>query len=111
MKRRGGNSKLGSKRTYAWRISTREAQELLQHLVDYVVLKKDQVQVALEFLEIPAGPWGSAGIPQDITHKREEYKRALSALKHKSFDGLDEIDLTDLDCAPQSPQLELWSDN
>jgi hypothetical protein len=92
---------------YHWRINTREAEGLLRRIVDYVVLKRDQVQVALKFLDIPAGPWGSAGIPQDITRRREECKRALSKLKDTRFGGMDDVDLESLDCIPETDQLRL----
>jgi hypothetical protein len=95
---------------YAWRMSGYDARDLIAKVVNYLVIKKDQAQVALKFMQIPSGPWGSAGVPQDITRKREECKRALSKLKKTPFSGIDDkVNLKELDCTPKTPQLTFWN--
>ena len=92
---------------FQWRMSHKDSIKFLKKIFGHVALKKDQVQLALEFAKLPSACWGSKGVPPRITQKREEYKQALSKLKSMPFNGLSRIELEKLDCEPETDQLRL----
>lgn len=79
-----------SRKSYVWWVSSRQAESLLRCVYPYLMLKREQADIAFKFTETiaPVGGWGQRGgtrggnrTPPDVIHQRERYKQALSKMK------------------------------
>ena len=67
---------------YQWQMSRNQAVELLTVIKDYLIVKKDQAELALEFAKLPATRVSARGpITPYIQGKREEYFVRMKNLK------------------------------
>lgn len=83
-----GNIYLNTKRKsshhkdlYEWSITGRKAILFLGEIIDFLILKRSQAEIALEFGETI----GNQGVETDITvyQKREEYRQRIRALNNQ----------------------------
>lgn len=72
-----GNSAGG----YQWRCSAANAARLLEQVYDYLVVKKDQAALALEFQKTMGAGYGGSGTktPADVVDNRERYRNRIMA--------------------------------
>ena len=77
---------------YQWHCTDRSAEKLLGLIYDYLILKKDQADVALEFRKTSGQQHnGRHRMSDQLFKRRDELKNKLSALKqHGEFVSLEE---------------------
>jgi len=94
---------------YSWQLGPNDTVALLRLIGDHLILKRDQAKVALAFMELPSGCFGSRGVPAGIIEKREAFCGLIRDLKHEEMVSDDEIEAVILDIigAKQEP---LWAD-
>jgi hypothetical protein len=75
---------------YAWGASSQKARILIEMAMPYMLIKKEQADIAIKFQETmrPVGHYGaikgvigSGATPDETVYQRERYKQALSQLK------------------------------
>ena len=71
---------------HQWIIGQREAQRFLKEVRDYLVIKRDQADVALNFMKTFDGivPSGGYRTPKSVLRQRDEYEVLLKQLKKES---------------------------
>jgi len=66
---------------YNWAVGSHKAAECLQRLLPYMVVKKEQAELALEFWEQRIVVPGRRCVPQEEIDKRERYYQAMKRMK------------------------------
>jgi hypothetical protein len=75
---------------YQWRMSSIQAEALLKEVYPYLMLKKEQADIAFRFQSTMNQSWGGKGrncikggkrVNPEIMHQRERYKQALTRIK------------------------------
>ena len=87
---------------YHWRMSSRQAEKMLNLLLPYLQIKRQQAEVALRFQRTKGHYGGPHSTPQVILKEREQLKQLLHDLK--AYNNLEAIELQAmLEC----PNLQL----
>lgn len=68
---------------YGWKVSCRQAREVLEACLPYFIIKREQAELAIA-LENTKARWGQRGAPIEVHQKRWEIRNQLSALKGKN---------------------------
>ena len=69
--------------SYGWKVSCKQASEVLQACLPYFVIKREQAELAIA-LESTKARWGRSGAPEEIHRKWWEIRNQLSLLKGKN---------------------------
>lgn len=71
----------------AWRISwsSREAEQLLNLLKPYLITKRDEVELALKFLETKNNRVGRKGLSAELVRVREKMYQQMKELKKQEY--------------------------
>lgn len=74
---------------HQWRSSGREAADVLRQLQPYLVVKKEEADIAIEFQELMAVPTerSPSGVANALSERADLYVRC-KALKHRNFDDV-----------------------
>ena len=67
---------------WGWRAYNAEVMTALERLLPYLVVKKEQVLLGIEFRST-VGNFGSAGIPADVMKRQTEMAALIKAMKYK----------------------------
>lgn len=67
--------------TFTWKINSNDAYELLEEIYPYLLIKREQADIALEFQKLFNATRGQTSNPERL-HQFERYKQALSRLKN-----------------------------
>lgn len=78
---------------HSWHVTSRAALDFLRRVEPYLIVKRDEAKLAIEFQEGMCH-WGSSGqpgprIPADEIARRQDLRRRIAALKHIPFDPAD----------------------
>jgi hypothetical protein len=76
--------KRGRRPCWAWRLSANRAKHFLEHVRPYVIEKKKQVALAIEFQHRKNGCRTSRPLPAEIVAEREWYRQEIS---HQNLNG------------------------
>ena len=74
-------SELSKKEHWRWHLSDRQAEKLLNLILPYLDMKRDQAEIALAFMKTK-GKGGRRRTPQSVLDLREQYKQALQDAKN-----------------------------
>jgi hypothetical protein len=78
-----------------WDAACREAQTILQNCYQYLIIKREQADVALAYYEtVPTQCMGSTRIKPEVIEKRQELRDKISRLKKVSLPMDVDIDYT-----------------
>lgn len=70
---------------FAWIVSCRHAQEILERCLPYFIVKRDQAEIAIAFQKtIQNGKGRTRRTPDDVVARRNELRNTLSELKGRS---------------------------
>ena len=78
---KASGGKLDKKDHWRWHLSDRQAESLLNLILPYLDMKKDQAQIAIDFMGTK-GKGGRRRTPQSVLDLREQYKQALQDAKN-----------------------------
>jgi hypothetical protein len=93
---------------YQWHCASKDAEKLLRLVFDFLVIKKEQARIGLDFRQTKGSEFGGGGQRKDsmpLVRKREAYRQQLMALK-KDFKTAD-IEQDDSEYDPCPPQMKL----
>lgn len=79
-------------KSYIWEVTRVSAVPILRAILPYLVLKKRQAELFLEFREtVPASrnSWGRHGLPPDIEARREKIMSEMKLLNGGKYDAVE----------------------
>lgn len=68
---------------YGWKVSCKQACEVLEACLPYFIIKREQAEIAIA-LEKTKARWGRSGAPEEVHQKRWALRNELSMLKGKN---------------------------
>jgi hypothetical protein len=74
-------NKLSNRPNFYWGACAAAAEELLRRCYPFLIIKKEQADIALAFRETFAEMWDTRRSPEETTEKRQSFKRQLSETK------------------------------
>jgi|SRR5215471_18647926 len=74
-------SKSSKRQMFYWRVSTQMAGEILVRCLPYMIVKREQAEVALLFRATFLGGHNTRKLRASVDAEREQYRQKLSALK------------------------------
>lgn len=74
------NQSIYSKPLYAWHLRGRATLPLLRRLHPFLIVKREQAGLAIEFLELPSG-WGTKMLPDTFARRAELVERCAELNK------------------------------
>jgi hypothetical protein len=69
------------KGAYQWRISSKQAETFLRSILKFMMVKRDQAEIALRFRETVGKRGGDGRLSAEVVQLREEYRRQLQVAK------------------------------
>lgn len=69
--------------SYGWKVSCKQAKEVLEQCLPYFIIKREQAELAIA-LESTKARWGRSGAPDHVHRQRWEIRNQLSLLKGKN---------------------------
>ena len=76
-----GRATLTTKGHWRWHLSDRQAETVLNLILPYLDIKKDQAEIAVRFMATK-GTGGRRRTPQSVLDLREQYRQALQDAKN-----------------------------
>ena len=78
---KAGAGGLAKKEHWRWHLSDRQSEQLLNLILPYLDMKRDQAEIALAFMKTKS-KGGRRRTPQSVLDLREQYKQALQDAKN-----------------------------
>jgi hypothetical protein len=73
------------KTAWRWNLQSRKAEEFLQQILPFLIVKKDEALLALEFRKTQIREKKSYWITDDVLLIRDQYQKDISALKQRTY--------------------------
>lgn len=88
----GKRQKSNHRQAFRWLCSCRTAAEVLRGCLPYLLLKRDQAEIALAFQSTLRGPTGRGQkVADDVFQQRDVYMSQISEAKWKNYEWPNEI--------------------
>jgi hypothetical protein len=81
-------AKANHRHAIKWHVSCRQAEEILRNCLPFLLLKKEQAEIALAYRETIGGPGKRVSL--EVMEKRKEYRARLVELRKQIF-AVDDI--------------------
>src|SRR3990172_3163537 len=83
----GTRARSNSRTGYSWRLCSNKAVELIDLIYPYLMLKKEQADIAVKFQETMGMRRDGKRLSPEILHQRLRYKEALTRIKNTTKRG------------------------
>ena len=77
--------KLHYQTQYAWEVASLQALAFLKLIYPYLVTKRKEAKIGMEFCQIPRISYMQQGLPKKILNLRRKYWKKLRSLKHYKY--------------------------
>lgn len=78
----------GWRPTWRWETVCKKAESIIRELLPYLIVKKEEAELALEFRKECKKPLGQIRVKKlkkEIIDKREKYKKSMQELKQQTY--------------------------